>query len=143
MLGATVPLLVAEAWLTARRYWRVRLLNTLAFAAPLGAQLSFGAAYSFLSFHHTSVQEKELANLEFMADFLYFSAYATLPVFALLVLVWRRSRSARESAAYASTTGTALLATLSYAVVFAGFLHVLTYLMGFDTAAPQMPAAIH
>jgi len=143
LLGATVPLLVAEAWLTTRRHWCVRLLDTLAFAVPLGALLSIGAAFSSLSLYYPSVWEKTQGLLEFIADFLYFSAYATLPAFALLVGLWRRSRSRRERAAYSRTTVAALLAMLSCAVVFAAGLRVMTCQFDdIDTLVPDRPPGV-
>jgi hypothetical protein len=88
--------------------------------------------------------ENVLANLEFISDCLYFSAYATLPVFALLVVLWQHSPSPTQRAAYTRTTVSSLLATLSCAVVFAGFLHVITYLVDdIDTGAPEPGADIH
>jgi hypothetical protein len=125
LLGATVPLLVVEAWLTTRRHWRVRLFDTLAFAVPLGAWLSFWVALSNLYYSEQGPWERALDNLEFIAEFLYFSAYATLPAFALLVVLWRPSRSGREHGAYRRTTAAALLAILSCTVVFAAFLATL------------------
>jgi hypothetical protein len=128
LLGATVPLLALEAWLTTRRHWRVRLFDTLAFAVPLGAFLSLGAALSALCWGCGSTAwQKVLDNLDFVADFLYFSAYASLPAFALLVGLWRRSRPGREGAAYRRATVAALLAVLSCAVVIAAGLRVMTY----------------
>jgi hypothetical protein len=127
LIGATVPLLALEAWLTMRRHWRARLLDTLAFAVPLGALLSLGAvAPGSCCFCDHSPWAKALRNVELIADFLYFSAYATLPAFALLLVLWPRSRSAKEWAAYTRTTAAALLAILSCTVVFAAFLEVLT-----------------
>jgi heme A synthase len=145
LLGATVPLLVVEAWLTMRRRWRVRLLDTLAFAVPLGAFLALAAVVpSSCCFCDHSPWAKTLRNLEFIAEFLYFSAYATLPAFALLVVLWRRSRSGRERAAYSRTTVTALLAMLSCAVVFAAGLRVMTCQFDdIDTFVPERPGGAH
>lgn len=125
LMGAAVPLLAVEAWFTTRRHWRTRLFDTLGFAVPLGAWLSLWAALSHLYYSEQGPWERALDNLRFIAEFLYLSAYATLPAFALLIVLWRRSLSRRERAAYRRTTAAALLAILSCTVVFAAFLAAL------------------
>ena len=126
LLGATIPLLVLEAWVTARRHWRIRLLHTLGFAVPAGTLVSFLSALpGSCCMCDQSPWGRMLRNVEFLGDFLYFDAFATLPAFALLVVLRRRSPSSAEDAAYRRTTLSALLATLSATFAFGGTIHAL------------------
>jgi hypothetical protein len=66
-----------------------------------------------------------LRNVEFVGDVLYFSALATFPAFVLLVVLQRRTATVAETAAYARTALSALLATLSTTVVFGSTIYLL------------------
>jgi hypothetical protein len=126
LLGAVIPLLVLEAWLTTWRHWRARLFDTLAFAVPAGGLLSlFSVMPGSCCFCDQSPWARTQRNLEFVGDFLYFNALATLPALALLVVLRRRSSSPAEDAAYRQATFSALLSTLCSAAAFGGLFHAI------------------
>ena len=124
VLGAIIPLLALEAWVTTRRHWRTRLFHTLGFAVPAVALVSLFSAFpGSCCFCDQRPWARTLRTVDFLGDGLYFSALATLPAFALLIALRRRSSSSREDSAYTRTTVSALLATLCAAVSFGGTLH--------------------
>jgi hypothetical protein len=126
LLGATVPLLVLEALSETRRRWRKRLLDTLGFAAPTCTLLVLWSVWpGSCCFCDQSPGARQLRNVEFVSDFLYFNALSVVPVFALFVVLRRRSAPVAEQTAYAQTAASALLATLSATVAFGGFIHLL------------------
>ena len=124
LLGATVPLLVLEAWVTARRHWRARLFCTLGVAVPMFSLLTFLTVFpSSCCMRDQSPSARALRDVEFIWDFVHCDALATLPVFALLAVLRRRSAPPAERRAYAVATQSGMLAVLLGAVTFGGLIY--------------------
>ena len=126
LLGATVPLLLLEAWIAARRRWRARLLHTLSAAVPAFSLLTLVAVTpGSCCMCDQSPWARALRDYEFVGNFLYCNALATLPVFALLAALRRESAPPAERRAYAAAMQSALLAMLLSTVAFGGVIYLL------------------
>jgi hypothetical protein len=129
LMGAiVVPLLVFEARLAAGSRWRMRFFQMLAFALPMFTYLSFWSVVP--TSHDYGPWTKMLRNLEWVRDFFFLNALATLPAYVALILLRRGSAPPAEKRAYFVATFTGVLAALSVTVTFAFAFHALKSLLG-------------
>jgi hypothetical protein len=123
LFGATVLLLVAEAWISTRRRWRTHLLRTIAFAIPTYNLLTlFETVLGSCCFCDQSLGARAWRITDAIGDSAYSNAAATLPAFALLAILWRRAPAPAESRAHTLATISGLLAALSVFVVLAAMI---------------------
>ena len=123
---ALVPLFVAEAWVSARSRWPTRLLQMLGFALPMFTHCAFWSVVpATCCFCDHSFWAKMLRNLEWVSDFLYLNAVATLPAYVVLILLRRTAAPPAERDAYVRATFTGVLASLSVMLPFVAVFFVL------------------
>jgi hypothetical protein len=129
LVGLVFPLLVVEAWISARSRWRLRLARTVAFSMPACTVAIFASSMpGSCCFCDHSPEAKMLRNLDRIADYFLLNSTAVAPAFLVLALSLRRQATTQEKAAFQAAFTPILLSQFSMLLPFgAVFWYLLAY----------------